>query len=283
MTTADYSSSTPSQTHLAQNNLAQTYLDADVLLGHYPFRHFPYATHDPAQLKSYLQQRGMIRACVSSLHALFYTDPQQGNDEHLPATIGDDFFIPVAVVNPSLPNWRRGLEKSRQTYGVKIVRLAPSYHTYDLSAPFALECIQELIGQGYLVSIVKRIEDERMHHPLMKVAAVENSAILTAASSVATMPQPLLIHGAYFGELAELGAAPNLHFDIAFVETIDTLARATEVVSASRLLFSSHAPFFYPEAATSKVQLWQTSAANRAQIAAENLAARLGMSLPLLR
>lgn len=248
------------------------FVDADVLLGHYPFRRFPYPHHDPAQLKEYLQARGITRACVSSLHALFYIDPQQGNDEHLAAICQDDFFVPVAVVNPSLPNWRRGIEKSRQSYGVTMVRLAPSYHAYNLTAPYALECIQELSGQGLLVSIVKRIEDERMHHPLMKVTAVENGAILTAA---ATIDQPLLVHGAYFGDLSELMAAPNLLFDIAFVETIDTLASVEAHFSPSRMIFSSHTPFFYPEAAISKVQLWQTSAATRAQVAGGSLTSLL--------
>jgi uncharacterized protein len=250
-----------------------SFVDADVLLGHYPFRRFPYPNHDSDQLKEYLQARGIARACVSSLHAIFYTDPQQGNDEHLPAILQDDFFIPVAVVNPSLPNWRRGVEKSRQSYGVTIMRLAPSYHAYDLSAPFALQCIQELTAQGLVVSIVKRIEDERMHHPLMKVPAVDNAAILTAA---ATIDQPLLIHGAYFGELGELGAAPNLLFDIAFVETIDTLARVATLLPPTRLLFSSHSPFFYAEAAISKIQLWQTSADHRAHVAGGCLSALLG-------
>jgi predicted TIM-barrel fold metal-dependent hydrolase len=252
------------------------FLDSDVLMGHYPFRQFPYDNRDPARLKHYLQSKGIARACVSSLHALFYTDPQQGNDEHLSIVAGDDFFIPVAVVNPSLPNWRRGLEKSRQRYGVTMVRLTPSYHVYDLAAPLALECVQELASQGLLVSIVKRIEDERMHHPPMKVAAVANGSILAAAAAV---DHPLLIQGAYLGELSELATAPNLRFDIAFVETIDTLARATQIVPPSRLLFSSHAPFFYPEAAISKVQLWQTSAANHAQVASENFTELLGVSL----
>jgi predicted TIM-barrel fold metal-dependent hydrolase len=253
-------------------------IDADVLLGHYPFRHFPFPNHDPVQLKEYLQARGIARACVSSLHALFYTDPQQGNDEHLPAILHDDFFVPVAVVNPSLPNWRRGVDKSRHRYGVKMMRLAPSYHAYDLNAPFALQCIQELTNQGFVVSIVKRIEDERMHHPLMKVATVDNAAILAAA---ATSDQPLLIHGAYFGELGELGAAPNLLFDIAFVETFDTLARVAALLPPARLLFSSHTPFFYPEAAISKVHLWQTSAADREQVASGSLSALLGTRLSI--
>src|SRR3954452_14100662 len=125
-----------------------SFVDADVLLGHYPFRQLPYGNQEPAQLKVYLQSKGIVRAAVSSLHALFYTDPQQGNDEHLAAIAHDNFFIPVAVINPSLPNWRRGLDKSRQAYRVTMVRLAPSYHNYDVSAPFALECIQEVARQG---------------------------------------------------------------------------------------------------------------------------------------
>ena len=248
--------------------------DADLLFGHYPFRRFPIASQKPAWVKSYLQSKGVVRACASSMHAIFYTDPQQGNDELLPTLVDDDFFIPVAVVNPSLPNWRRGVEKSRQAYGVTTFRLTPSYHTYDVRAPFALECIQELVSEGMQVALVKRIEDERMHHALMKVAPVENEAILAAAASV---DKPLLIHGAYFGELAELATAPNLHFDIAFIETIDTLARTTEIVPVERLLFSTHTPFFYPEAAISKVQLWATSAANRAQVAQDSLTTLLGL------
>jgi predicted TIM-barrel fold metal-dependent hydrolase len=254
-----------------------TYIDADVLLGHYPFRRFPYSNQDPAQLKAYLQSKGIVRAAVSSLHALFYTDPQQGNDEHLPAFVQDDFFIPVTVINPSLPNWRRGFDKSRQAYGVTMARLSPSYHDYDLSTPFALDCIREIASQGVQVAIVKRIEDERMHNALMKVPGVENEVILAAAAAV---DHPLLIHGAYFRELSELAGAPNLLFDIAFVETIDTLAKTTEIVPPPRLLFSSHVPFFYPEGAINKVQLWETSVANRAQIANQGLAALLGLSLP---
>jgi uncharacterized protein len=258
--------------------IVPAYFDADLLAGHYPFRRFPHPAQDPLQIKEYLQARGITRACISSLHAIFYTDPQQGNDELLPAVCKDDFYIPVAVINPSLPNWRRGLAKSREEYGVKVVRLVPSYHQYAIAAPVTLEAIQELSQQGLLVTIVKRIEDERMHHSLMKVPAVDNAAILKAAT---TVDSALLLHGAYLGELAELAAAPNILFDIAFVETINTLARATEIVPATRLLFGSHAPFFYPEAAISKVHLWQAGIVERSQVAFANLTGLLGVSLPI--
>ena len=226
-------------------------------------------------MRDYLQARGISRACVSSLHALFYPDPQQGNDECLPGVIGDPFFIPVAVVNPSLPNWRRGLQRAQTRYGVRMVRLAPSYHSYALTSPAALECIREVAAQGLVVSIVKRIEDERMHPPLMKVPAVETRAIVEAAAAVES---PLLVHGAYLGELAELAHAANLYVDLAFVETIDTLAAATSVLPAARICFSSHAPFFYPEAALSKLQNWQTTPAARAHVAGGGLLDLLGLA-----
>lgn len=250
-------------------------VDADVLLGHYPFRRFPYPHQDPAQLRDYLQARGIARACLSSLHALFYPDPQQGNDECLPRVAEDPFFIPVAVLNPALPAWRRGLHTSLTRDGVQMVRLAPSYHGYDLAAPEILDCLAELAAQGLLVSIVKRIEDERMHPPLMKVPAVENAAILAAALA---HPAPLLLHGAYFSDLADLTPAPNLHVDLAFIETMDTLAATTALLPPTRLHFSSHAPFFYAEAALSKLDCPQADLSDRTSIAGDGLLALLGQA-----
>ena len=60
-------------------------IDANVAVGHYPFRQFPFDSQDPAVIKERLQAAGIGRACVSSLHGIFYGDPQQGNDEFRPA------------------------------------------------------------------------------------------------------------------------------------------------------------------------------------------------------
>ena len=72
---------------------------------------------------------------------------------------------------------------------------------------------------------------------------------------------------AYLTEIKELAAAgPQLYFDIAFAETMNTMQRLTESVAADRLLFGTHTPFFYPEAAISKVESWATSAEQRQQL-----------------
>ena len=239
-------------------------IDADVLAGHYPFRPFPHPSQDPHQIKAYLQARGIQRACLASLHAAFYADPQQGNAEVLPQMVGDSFFLPVGVINPSLHNWRDTLARCVEEYGCRLVRLLPNYHLYSLADGFVAEFLAEANRRHLVVAIVKRLEDERMHPLLMKVSGVENSEIIALAQRY---PHPLLILSAYLAEIKELAAAgPQLYFDIAFAETMNTMQRLTENVAADRLLFSTHTPFFYPEAAIGKIESWATSAERRQQV-----------------
>jgi len=239
-------------------------IDADVLVGHYPFRPFPHPSQDPRQIKEYLQARGIARACLASLQAAFYADPQQGNAELLPQVAGDDFFLPVGTINPSLHNWRDTLARCVAGYGCRLVRLLPNYHLYSLADGFVAEFLEEAQRQQVVVAIVKRLEDERMHHLLMKVPGVDNQEISALAQRY---PAPLLIQSAYFAEIQELAAAgPHLYFDIAFAETMNTLQRLTATVPSDRLLFSTHMPFFYPEAAIGKVESWATSREQRQQV-----------------
>lgn len=243
-------------------------IDADVLAGHYPFRPFPHPSADPHRIKAYLQERGIQRACLASLHAVFYADPQQGNAELLPQVVQDPFFLPVGTINPSLHNWRTTLARCVDDYGCRMVRLLPNYHLYSLADAFVADFLAEAQRRRVLVAIVKRLEDERMHHLLMKVPGVENGEILALA---ARHSAPLLIQSAYFAEIQELAASPHLYFDLAFAETMNTMQRLTQVVGAERLLFSTHSPFFYPEAAIGKVEGWSGSSEARQAVYGGNL------------
>ncbi|MEZ4676823.1 MAG: amidohydrolase family protein [Caldilineaceae bacterium] len=244
-------------------------IDADLLLGHYPFRPLPHASADPQQLKAYLQERGVARACLASLHAAFYADPAQGDAEVLPQLMHDDFFLPVATINPALHNWRTTLRRAVDEYGCRSVRLIPNYHQYPLNAPFVDAFLDAAQAHGLLVTIVKRLEDERMHPPLMKVPGVANRDIVALGQRY---PQPVLLLSAYFAEIKDLAAATaNLYFDIAFAETLNTLPRLTETVPPAHLLFGTHTPFFYPEAAIGKITQWQASAETRDAVVRGNL------------
>ena len=244
-------------------------IDADLLLGHYPFRPLPAPSHDPQRIKDYLQVRGIRRACVASLHAAFYADPQQGNREHLPQVVGDDFFLPVGTINPALHNWRTTLARCVEEYGCRIMRLMPNYHMYSLADPFVDSFLAEAQRRQVTVAIVKRLEDERMHHLLMKVPGVDNGEITALAQRY---PYPLIVLSAYLPEIKELASASHqLYFDLAFAETMNTMQRLTEAVPCERLLFSTHTPFFYPEAAIGKVAHWITSEENRRGVCEGNL------------
>ncbi|MEZ4861483.1 MAG: amidohydrolase family protein [Caldilineaceae bacterium] len=244
-------------------------IDADVLLGHYPFRAFPYPSQDPERIKAYLQERGIERACLSSLHAAFYTEPQQGNAEALPLVVGDEFFLPVGTINPSLHNWLETFARCVDDYGCRMVRLLPNYHMYSLAEPFVDAMLDAAQARGVVVAIVKRLEDERMHHLLMKVPGVANDEI---AALVRRHPQPMVVLSAYLTEIKALATTTeNLYFDLAFAETFNTMPRLTETVTPARLLFSTHTPFFYAEGAIGKLTQWQTSAANREHVGSGNL------------
>lgn len=244
-------------------------IDADVWAGHYPFRPFPHPSQDPHQIKDYLQARGIQRACLASLHAAFYADPQQGNAELLPQVVGDEFFLPVGVINPSLHNWRDTLARCVDEYGCRLVRLLPNYHLYSLVDGFVADFLAEANRRRLVVTIVKRLEDERMHHLLMKVPGVENSEIIALTQRY---PHPLLILSAYLPEIKELAVAGSqLYFDVAFAETMNTMLRLTEDVAADRLLFSTHTPFFYPEAAIGKIKSWSAGAEQHQQVYQNNL------------
>lgn len=247
--------------------------DADVLVGHYPFRQFAYPHLDPSAVKAHLQDRGVTRAVLASLHAVFYTEPQQGDDELFPKIVNDDFFVPAATINPSLHNWRDVLARSVEQFGCRMVRLVPNYHMYALTDPCVTEFMDVALEQNLLVCIVKRIEDERSHHPLMAVPAVENSQIVALA---ARYPQTLLVLSAYLNEISELAAdCPHLVFDVAFAETMNTMARLTATVDPEQLLFSSHTPFFYTGAAIAKLDDWSTEEANQLAVRSQNLHALL--------
>jgi len=244
-------------------------IDADLLLGHYPFRPLPAPSHDPQRIKAYLQARGIRRACVASLHAAFYADPQQGNSEHLPQVVGDDFFLPVGTINPALHNWRATLARCVEEYGCRLVRLLPNYHMYSLADPFVDSFLAEAQRRQVTVAIVKRLEDERMHPLLMKVPGVDNGEIMALSQRY---PYPLIVLSAYLPEIKELASANNqLYFDIAFAETLNTMQRLTETVPSERLLFSTHTPFFYPEAALGKVADWITREENGRDVCEGNL------------
>ncbi len=223
-------------------------VDTSVFVGTWPFRCLPHRTV-PA-LKAYLTARGVLQAWVAPVEAILYPDPMQANEPLLAEVAGDPFWVPVAVLDPTLPTWREDALACLGR-GARAFKLTPNYHGYRLTDPVATEVAALAAETGALLCVQLRVMDERAHHPLMKVPGVPAADVVALAASY---PQVrFLACGAYFAELRALRPAANVWAELSFVETGNTLRAAVTELGAERVVFGSHSPFFYFEAVAAKL------------------------------
>src|SRR3954454_8983070 len=138
-------------------------IDANAWLGHYPFRPVPH--HTPDGLLRLMDRHGIERAVVSSLHAVFYGDPQCGNEE-LARWVSPhrDRLIPCATLNPEYPEWPEDLRQCREDWDMRGVRLFPAHHRYALNSPATVDLVEAAATAGLHVAIPLRLEDRRQRH-----------------------------------------------------------------------------------------------------------------------
>jgi hypothetical protein len=152
------------------------------------------------------------------------------------------------------------------------IRLHPNYHGYKLGEP-AFARLLQLAGEWRLtVQIAASMEDERMQHALARVADVDLSPLLALIKN-ADAPRIVLLnwHRALKGDLLkQLAEAGEVWFDIATVEGVGGIANLLKQIPASRVVFGSHAPFFYFESALLKLKESALGSEQRRAICVEN-------------
>ena len=107
-------------------------------------------------------------ALISSLEAVFYLDPDIGNQDLLMKLKKYKNLLPVAVANPKINNWKEILGNN----DYKTIKIIPNYHYYSLLDKKALDLIDEVNNKKITLIIQMRFEDERSHYPLLKVKGV---------------------------------------------------------------------------------------------------------------
>jgi predicted TIM-barrel fold metal-dependent hydrolase len=245
-------------------------IDGNAFLGFWPFEVLACTT--PAALAQRLRRLGIERALVSPVEAIFYKEPQEANEALVRRLRRYPQLLPVAVLNPRLPNWEESLRRNLDRHHVKAVKLHPNYHQYSLQARAAQAMLRALAEAGLPVIVQLQMEDARTHHPLVKVPPVVATEVLERTRSLADLK--LILGAATIGDLAanktEIAARPNVAIDISWLEQMDCMQRVLELVDAGRLLFGTHQPFFYPECAVFKVNEGKLSASVRQAILADN-------------
>ena len=123
--------------------------DFSFFSGHWPFR---------CLRKSALPGAGW-GGVMSSLDAIFYNDPREG-DAPLLEALPENWQLAMCI-NPRLP-WMESALREFHTRGVRFGRLYPCIHGYDLNDPALLSLCDAASELGMTLILTARMEDDRL-------------------------------------------------------------------------------------------------------------------------
>jgi len=247
-------------------------VDTNVALGRWPFRRLP--LDDTPGLVARLQKLGVTQCWAGSFAGLLHRDIAGVNARLVEECRkhGRGLLVPFGSVNPMLPDWEEDLGRCHAQYKMPGIRLHPNYHGYKLDAPVFVRLLHLARANGLVVQIAVSMEDERMHHALARVADVDLS-LLPALIKDSDAPRLVLLnwYRAVKGDLLKsLADTGNAWFDVATVEGVGGIANVLTQIPASRVVFGSHAPFFYYESAWLKLAESALSQEQTRAICADN-------------
>jgi predicted TIM-barrel fold metal-dependent hydrolase len=231
-------------------------VDTNVYLSRWPFRRLP--GDETSELVSRLRKRNVTQAWAGSFDGILHKDLAGVNSRLAAecASHGKGLLVPFGSINPKLPGWQDDLRRCREEHRMPGIRLHPNYHGYDLKDPVCAELFHAAAKFGMIVQIVPSMEDIRTQHPLMRVPPADLSPLTKLIQATPGIRVMLLnwtpsLKGPQLGPLLGVG---DVLFDISTIEGIEGVARLTERVSSTRVVFGSNFPLFYFEAALMKMK-----------------------------
>lgn len=248
--------------------------DFNCKLGHWPYR----PVKSLRALLDVMDRLGIGRAAVSSLNAVHYMNPQDGNDEVAAWTAPQrERLIPFAVVRPGFALWQEDLDVCLGVHGMRGVVLHPNYHRYTLDDPRLAPVMACAEQRGIPVCVQMGLEDARRQYDHEIIGDVPPEELRRFAE---TYPGVNVVALAVkLGQVRALGDTPppSLHFDISNIETMGCLAPVLELLAAERLLFGTNFPLFNAQANVDKLAKSGISDAARQAIAEGNARRLLGL------
>jgi predicted TIM-barrel fold metal-dependent hydrolase len=242
-------------------------IDVNASFGFWPSQPFPYS--DLQQFEEVYARNGVDEVWVSAVESILFPDPDVYDFALFDALKQFSRFRAVKTVNPLLANWQQSCERAIAEHDIKALKLYPNYQGYTLNHRETLRLCEFAAERDLPILISMRVNDERNQPTCLQVRPVDCGALVELAH---TVPQASFIAlCAYNNELGTLIQAENILADIAFIDEEDPLLMACAEFPVSRLVFGSHGPFLYPEAAVFKATYSQIPSEDIAKITSGNL------------
>ena len=230
-------------------------IDVNINLSRWPARRVP--GDETGALVAQLRAHGVTEAWAGSFDGLLHKDLAAVNARLARECRAhtDVRLVPFGSVNPLLPDWEEDVRRCADEHHMPGIRLHPNYHGYKLDHPVFARLLKLAGERRLLVQLAVVMEDERMMPPLLRVPPVD------------VAPLPVLVQGTPGLRLVLLNALGTVRGDallrlrgseifveISMLEGVAGVAGLLNQVPLDRVLFGSHAPLFYCEAAPLKLK-----------------------------
>lgn len=253
--------------------MAYRLFDCNCEAGPYAFREYPVTT--VAEVVGELRRHGINGAFVGSAAAITYPCPQPANERlmaEIQALAAGDFDLrAAAVLNPEYPGVARDLQACA-ALGFRALKLYPTYHGFDLRAHATAQLVDAATERGWPILLAVRAEDERHHHPLMKVPALAMDQAIAFARNLRRAT--IVLCTATNAEIVAF--LQGVERESVLAETsyvkgpLNALEELVGKLGHERLLFGTHLPFSYAQTAVAKVAEAPLSEAAKAAILGGN-------------
>ena len=138
-------------------------VDVNASVGHWPFIQLQYNTCKG--LLERMNRFGVDASVVTNLNGVFYKNTQSANEELYveikSSKLFRDRFIPFAVINPVYGGWKDDFDTCVKKFGMKGIRLFPTYHDFEVTDPSCIELVKMVRDQGLPVALSLRMVDNR--------------------------------------------------------------------------------------------------------------------------
>jgi len=210
--------------------------------GNWPYA--PDLSRTPAQFHAALDAAGIDRAFTASLEAVCAGDPRPANRGFAARHTRDPRVLPLAVLNPSIPNWRRALREVRN--GFDGVWISPYLHNWCLSAPDHAVFFQECARLDMPIWINCMLGDHRFRPTGVSWRPVPVDELCRFARSAppnAYVFQGLLANEILRGHAASAPARTDFRFEISrLTDRSADLSMVSASVGGETLVFGAEYP-----------------------------------------